>query len=293
MKLDLMLPKNTFQNKVALVTGGGTGLGRGIAKNLAGLGATVGILSRKYDVLEKTAQELEKETASRIIPLAADVREPDAVKEAVNRLQTEAGLPTIVVNNAAGNFVSPFERLNAKGFSTIVDIVLKGTANITLEVGKRLIEEETPGVFLSITTTYAETGSGYVVPSAAAKAGVSAMVKSLGAEWGQYNIRHIGIAPGPIKTKGAFDRLDPSGDFEKQLQSNNPMGRFGEVEELANLAAYLTSDYASWFNGVVLPFDGGETAFNSGQFNLLSKVPREKWAELEAQIRQVNKKGSS
>ncbi|KAF1788751.1 NAD(P)-binding domain [Phytophthora cactorum] len=267
--LSTMLPPNTFKGRVALVTGGGTGLGKGIATKLSDLGATVAIMSRKKGVVDVAAKEIQALTGNVVIPLTGDVRDPEQVKKALDELDEQAGVPTVVVNNAAGNFISPFERLNAKGFGTIVDIVLKGTANVTLDAGKRMIQHEQGGVFLNITTTYAETGSGYVVPSAAAKAGVSAMIKSLAVEWGKYGIRFVGIAPGPIKTKGAFDRLDPSGAFE-------------EVDELANLASYMTSDYASWLNGEIIRFDGGETVSNAGEFNMFGSVSKEKWDDLEA-----------
>ncbi|TMW58505.1 hypothetical protein Poli38472_010064 [Pythium oligandrum] len=285
-----MLPKDTFKGKIALVTGGGTGLGKGIATKLSDLGATVAIMSRKRGVVEVTADEIQAITGNPVIPLSADVREADQVKAALDELDERAGIPSIVVNNAAGNFISPFERLNAKGFGTIVDIVLKGTANVTLDAGKRMIAAEQSGVFLNISTTYAETGSGYVVPSAAAKAGVSAMTKSLAVEWGKYGIRFVGIAPGPFKTKGAFDRLDPTGSFEETMLRKNPLGRFGEIEELANLATYLTSDYASWMNGEIVRFDGGETVANAGEFNLFGSVSAEKWDELERSIRDANAK---
>ncbi|CAH0485834.1 unnamed protein product [Peronospora farinosa] len=288
--LSTMLPRGTFEGKVALITGGGTGLGKGIATKLSDLGATVAIMSRKREVVEMASLEIQKLTGNKVIPLTGDVRDAEQVKKALDELDEQAGVPTVVINNAAGNFISPFERLNAKGFGTIVDIVLKGTANVTLDAGKRMIQHEKGGVFLNITTTYAETGSGYVVPSAAAKAGVSAMIKSLAVEWGKYGIRFVGIAPGPIKTKGAFDRLDPSGAFEEVMLQNNPLKRFGEVDELANLASYMTSDYASWLNGEIIRFDGGETVSNAGEFNMLSSISKDKWDELEATIRDSNAK---
>ncbi|KAF1774017.1 NAD(P)-binding domain [Phytophthora cactorum] len=247
----------------------------GIATKLSDLGATVAIMSRKKGVVDVAAKEIQALTGNVVIPLTGDVRDPEQVKKALDELDEQAGVPT---------------RLNAKGFGTIVDIVLKGTANVTLDAGKRMIQHEQGGVFLNITTTYAETGSGYVVPSAAAKAGVSAMIKSLAVEWGKYGIRFVGIAPGPIKTKGAFDRLDPSGAFEEVMIQNNPLKRFGEVDELANLASYMTSDYASWLNGEIIRFDGGETVSNAGEFNMFGSVSKEKWDDLEAAIRDSNTK---
>jgi 2,4-dienoyl-CoA reductase len=288
-----MLPPGTFKGKVALVTGGGTGLGKAMATTLAHLGATIVITSRKLDVLTATAAEITAATGARVFAVAADVRDTEAVKAAVDAVVKHTGaLPDIVVNNAAGNFISPTERLSPNAFKTVVDIVLNGTAAVTLEVGKRLIDAKKGGVFLQITTTYAETGSGYVVPSAVAKAGVAAMTKSLAAEWGKYGLRFVGIAPGPIETKGAFSRLDPSGQFKDLMIQRLPAKRLGDPEELANLASYLVSDYASWVTGEIIRFDGGETVGMSGEFNDLDRVTKEQWDMLESMIRKVNKKGS-
>lgn len=197
-----MLPPGTFAGRVAFVTGGGTGLGRAMATMLASLGATVAISSRKADVLDAAAKEMRVEVpGARIIPIAADVRDADAIAAALDRVEKETGqLATLIVNNAAGNFISPYERLSPNAVKTVVDIVLTGTALVTLEAGKRLIAAKQGGAFLQITTTYAPDGSGYVVPSAMAKAGVHAMTKSLAAEWGRYGIRFVAIAPGPIET---------------------------------------------------------------------------------------------
>lgn len=285
-----MLPPETFKGKVAFVTGGGTGLGRSMATMLSRLGATVVISSRKQDVIDAAAKEISAETGGRVLAFSADVRDPEQVRAAVERTVTDAGLPDIIINNAAGNFISPFERLTSNGFKTIVDIVLNGTANVTLEVGKRLISSGKGAVFLQITTTYADTGSAFVVPSAAAKAGVAAMTRSLAAEWGRHGIRFVGIAPGPIETKGAFSRLDPSGQFKGAMIERSPSRRLGEPEELANLATYLVSDYASWVSGEIVNFDGGETVALSGEFNALHVVTKEQWDMLENMIRKSNKK---
>jgi len=166
-------------------------------------------------------------------------------------------------------------------------------SQVTLDVARRMRDAGKGGVFLYTTTTYASTGSGYVLPSACAKAGVECMIKSLGAEWGRHGMRFVGIAPGPIKTEGAFSRLDPTGRFETAMLDMIPANRAGEVDEIANLAAYLCSDYASWVSGTIVTLDGGETASNAGEFNQLRQVKDAEWDMMEAMIRDTNKKGSS
>ncbi|CAK6438678.1 unnamed protein product [Pipistrellus nathusii] len=285
-----MLPPDSFQGKVAFITGGGTGLGRGMTTLLSSLGARCVIASRKIDVLRATAEAISSQTGNEVRAVQCDVRDPDMVRSAVSELISVAGLPDVVINNAAGNFISPTERLSPNAWRTITDIVLNGTAFVTLEVGKQLIKAQRGAAFLAITTIYAESGSGFVVPSASAKAGVEALNKSLAAEWGRYGMRFNVIQPGPIKTKGAFSRLDPTGVFEKEMVDRIPCGRLGTVEELANLAAFLCSDYASWINGAVIRFDGGEEVFISGEFNSLKKVTKEQWDTMEEMIRKT--KGS-
>jgi len=300
-----MLPPGTFKGQIALVTGGGTGLGKGIASKLSNLGAHVVICSRKFEVVQKTAEELTKATNNKVLPLQTDVRDAASVTAAIDSIVKEfGGVPTLVVNNAAGNFVAPFERLTPNGFKTIIDIVLNGTANVTLEVGKRLIKEKKGGSFLSISTTYADTGSAFVVPSASAKAGVDAFTKSLSAEWNRYGIRLNGIAPGPIETKGAFSRLLPHVYTKKENQTPEETAameskirgewmadvRIGHPEELANLATYILSDYASWMTGTIVLFDGGSTRLDGGMFNRLLKLKQHDWDAVEAQIRKT--KGS-
>ena len=196
-----------------------------------------------------------------------------------------------LLNNAAGNFISPTERLSANAFSTIIDIVLKGTANCTMAIGKHWIKEKQAGTILNIVTTYAFTGSGYVVPSACAKGGVLAMTRSLAAEWGKYGIRNNAIAPGPFPTKGAWDRLLP-GDMAKKFDVKNrvPLKRVGEHQELANLAAFLMSDFSGYINGEVITIDGGEWLQGAGQFNGLEAITPEMWDMLEMMTRSA--KGS-
>ncbi|GCC31697.1 2,4-dienoyl-CoA reductase [(3E)-enoyl-CoA-producing], mitochondrial [Chiloscyllium punctatum] len=286
----LMLPPGTFKGKVAFITGGGTGLGKGMATALSSLGAECVIASRKLDVLKQTAEEISLQTGNKVHAIQCDVRDPNAVKSTVEQMSKMTGLPDVIINNAAGNFISPSERLSANAFKTIVDIVLNGTAYVTLEIGKELIKAKKGACFLSITTIYAETGSGFVMPSASAKAGVEAMSKSLAGEWGRYGMRFNVIQPGPIKTKGAFSRLDPSGMFEKEMLKRIPMGRFGTVNEIANLATYLCSDYANWVSGAVIRFDGAEYVSIAGEFNSLQKVTSEQWDMLESMIRKT--KGS-
>ncbi|XP_029447490.1 2,4-dienoyl-CoA reductase, mitochondrial [Rhinatrema bivittatum] len=286
----VMLPPSSFKGKVAFITGGGTGLGKGMTFALSSLGAECVIASRKTDVLKKTAEEISSQTGNKVHALQCDVRDPVSVKKVVAELMQVAGLPNVVINNAAGNFISPSERLSANAWKTITDIVLNGTANVTLEIGRELINAKKGAAFLAITTIYAESGSGFVVPSASAKAGVEAMCKSLTAEWGRYGLRFNVIQPGPIKTKGAFSRLDPTGVFEKIMIERIPCGRLGTVEELANLATYICSDYASWVSGAVIKMDGGEYASMAGEFNDLKQVTNEQWDMIEATIRKT--KGS-
>ncbi|XP_032326129.1 2,4-dienoyl-CoA reductase, mitochondrial isoform X3 [Camelus ferus] len=248
---NVMLPPNSFQGKVAFITGGGTGLGKGMTTHLSSLGAQCVIASRKIDVLKATAEQISSQTGNKVHAIQCDVRDLDMVKNTVSELIKVAGHPDIVINNAAGNFISPTERLSPNAWKTITDIVLNGTAYVTLEIGKQLIKAQKGATFLAITAIYADTGSGFVVPSASAKAGVETMSKSLAAEWGKYGMRFNMIQPGPIKTKGAFSRMDPAGAFEKEMIERIPCGRLGTVGELANLAVFLCSDYASWINGAV------------------------------------------
>lgn len=277
-----MLREDALNGKRIVVTGGGTGLGRSMATYFSKLGATVVITSRKLDVLEKTAAEMSAESGNKVIALACDVREYEQV-EAMRDAAVEAmGGVDILLNNAAGNFISPTERLSHRAFDTVIDIVLKGTNYCTLAFGKMWIEAKQPATVLNIVTTYASTGSGYVVPSATAKAGVLALTRSLAVEWAKYNIRFNAIAPGPFPTKGAWDRLLP-GDLKDKLDVSQrvPLRRVGDHQELANLAAYLVSDFSAYMNGEVVTIDGGEWLQGAGQFNMMDLVPQEMWDLLE------------
>ena len=286
-----MLKENCFKDKTILITGGGSGLGKSIGTYLLELGANLIITSRKIEVLEKTASELNDKYPDKVFPFAGDVRKIEDVENVINNGIEKFGEIHCLLNNAAGNFISPTERLTSKGFDVIIDIVLKGTCNYTLTLGKKWIESKQPGTILNITTTYSNTGSGYVVPSAAAKGGVTALTKSIGSEWAKYNIRCNAIAPGPFPTKGAWDRLVPPG-FSKfiDVKKRVPLKRFGEHEELANLSAYLLSDYSAYMTSEVITLDGGEAAYNAGQFNFLDKIPSAMWGIIEKTIRRKNKK---
>ena len=282
-----MLRDNALSDKVIVVTGGGSGLGKAMTKYFMELGAKVAIISRDLDKLKSTASELETETGGTCLPIQCDVRHYDQVEAMLKEVLKAYGKVDVLLNNAAGNFISPTERLSANAFDTVIDIVLKGTKNCTLAFGKHWIDtkQETSTV-LNIVTTYAFTGSAYVVPSATAKAGVLAMTRSLAVEWAKYGIRTNAIAPGPFPTKGAWDRLLP-GDLKEKfdLSKKVPLKRVGDHQELANLAAYLVSDFSAYINGEVVVIDGGEWLKGAGQFNLLEAVPEEMWDMLEMMIK--------
>jgi NAD(P)-dependent dehydrogenase (short-subunit alcohol dehydrogenase family) len=286
-----MLKEGALNGKVVLITGGGTGLGKSMGEYFAGLGADLVIASRKYDVLEKTAKEIHETTGKTVLPVQCDVTNYEQVNNLLKAALDKFGKIDALVNNAAGNFISPTERLSHRAFDIIVNIVLKGTYYCTLAFGKHWIENKQPATVLNIVTTYAWTGSAYVVPSAVSKAGVLALTRSLAVEWAKYDIRFNAIAPGLFPTKGAWNRLLPGILSENfNLQQKIPVGRTGEHQELANLAAYLVSDYSSFINGEVITIDGGEWLKGAGQFNILNDVTPDMWDEIEKSVRNV--KGS-
>jgi NAD(P)-dependent dehydrogenase (short-subunit alcohol dehydrogenase family) len=277
-----MLREGALKSKTILVTGGGTGLGRSMSKYFMELGANVIICSRKKDVIEKTAHELIAETAGQCLAVTCDVREYTSVELVLQTGIEKFGKIDVLVNNAAGNFISPTERLSNRAFDAVVDIVLKGSYNCTLALGKYWITNQMQANVLNIVTTYAWTGSAYVVPSACAKAGVLALTRSLAVEWGKHNIRLNAIAPGPFPTEGAWSRLlPPHMKEEYDLTKKIPIGRIGHHQELMNLAAYLVSDYAAFINGEVVTIDGGEWLKGAGEFNMLETVPKEMWDMME------------
>ena len=280
-----MLRDDALKGKTIVVTGGGSGLGKAMTKYFLELGAQVAITSRNLEKLQTTAEALESETGGTCFPVQCDVRDYEQVVAMRDAVLDRFGSIDVLLNNAAGNFVSPTERLSANAFDVV--IVLKGSKNCTLAFGKHWIDKkEENKTILNIVTTYAWTGSAYVVPSATAKAGVLAMTRSLAVEWAKYGIRSNAIAPGPFPTKGAWERLLP-GDFAEKfnLSRKVPLRRVGDHQELANLAAYLVSDFSAYVNGEVITIDGGEWLEGAGQFNLLQDIPEELWDQLEAMVK--------
>jgi len=277
-----MLQDDALAGKVIIVTGGGTGLGKSMAAYFSTLGAKVVITSRREEVLEAAAKEISQESGNEVFFQAGDVREIESVRNTLKASIEKFGAVHGLVNNAAGNFISPTEALSHRAFQSVIGIVLQGSINWTLETGKYWIENNIPGSILNIVTTYAWTGSGYTVPSATAKAGVLAMTRSLAVEWGRkYGIRSNAIAPGPFPTKGAWERLFPE-EIHHLIDPVNriPLQRVGDHQELANLAAYMISDFAAYLNGEVITLDGGEWLQGAGQFSDLHAISDEMWEQL-------------
>ena len=266
-----MFRADLLQNKRILITGGGTGLGRGMAQGFLSLGATVYICGRRKEVLSATQQELRETTGGRIHALPCDVRSADAVDGMIEAIWRDGPLD-VLINNAAGNFLARTEDLSLRAFDAVIGIVLLGTIHVTMACGRRWLSANHPATVLNITTTYTRTGSAYVVPSATAKAGVEAFTRSLAVEWGNRGIRMNAIAPGPVPTEGAFSRLLPRPELEQLATQRNPMGRFGTVEELSNLAAFLVSDGCPYINGEVVTMDGGEWLQGAGEFSEIGRM---------------------
>ena len=282
-----MLREDALVGKVIAITGGGTGLGRSMGEYFLQLGAKLAICGRRQEVIEKSAKEMAEASGGEVLPFACDVRKYEEVEAFHAAIIEKYGQVDVLLNNAAGNFISPTERLSPGAFDAVIDIVLKGTKNCTLAFGKHWINSEHGNAaVLNIVTTYATTGSGFVVPSAMAKAGVLAMTKSLAVEWAKYGIRFNAIAPGPFPTKGAWDRLLPGNISEKlNLEAEVPLRRSGERQELSNLAAYLVSDFAAYMNGEVVTIDGGEWLQGAGQMNFLEALGKEEWDWIEKATR--------
>ena len=277
-----MFQNDLLKGRTILITGGGTGLGRSMALRFAELGANLFLAGRREEPLKEASGAIRAKGA-RAGYFSADIRDFSAVEKMVAAAEKEFGRVDTLVNNAAGNFIARTEKLSPNAFNAVIGIVLQGSFYCTLALGRKWIAEKKPGNILNIVTTYASTnaGSGFVVPSACAKAGVLALTRSLAVEWARYHIRLNAIAPGPFPTEGAFSRLMPSKDFEERARNSHPMKRFGRHEELANLAAYLLSDQADYVNGECVVIDGGLWLRGAGEFNNLSDMTDAEWDMLE------------
>ena len=272
-----MFINDLLKGKRILITGGGTGIGRAMAERFLQLGATVFICGRRAEVVQQTAAELSASTGGTIAGFPCDVRYPEDVEALIEQLWATGPLD-VLVNNAAGNFLSRTEDLSSHAFDAVIGIVLKGTIIMTMACGRRWLSSKHRGVVLSIATTYADTGSAYVVPSAVAKAGVVALMRSLAVEWGGRGVRCVAIAPGAIRTEGAFSRLLPTPELEKKLLDHNPLHRLGTLEEIANLGAFLVSDQAGYINGDMVYMDGGEMLAGSSTFSMMGRqMPDAAW----------------
>lgn len=276
--------KDLLAGKTTLITGGGSGLGRSMALRMAGLGAKVAVLGRRPDPLQETAQAI-RDAGGQAAAVPCDVRDPEAVARAVDRVEKELGPVNQLINNAAGNFLAPSEELSPNGFDAVVKIVLYGSFHCTRELGRRLIERKQGGEILSIVTSYVTTGSAFVLPSACAKAGVLAMMRSLAVEWATYGIRLNAVSPGPFPTEGAFSRLLPGSEMEKQARRRIPSKRFGEHWELTNLVAYLMSDASPYQTGDLVTIDGAEALFSGQQFAGFAHLDRAAAKELMASLK--------
>jgi NAD(P)-dependent dehydrogenase (short-subunit alcohol dehydrogenase family) len=286
-----MFKEGLLKGKRILITGGGTGLGKEIAARYLQLGAEIWIAGRRGPVLDATAKELMKSFGGKVQTHSVDIRDFAAVDAMVQRIWDEGGPLTGLVNNAAGNFISPTKDLTPNGFNAVANIVFHGTFYVTQAVGKRWIAGGHKGSVVSILVTWVHTGSPYVVPSAMSKAGLHVMTKSLAVEWGRFGIRLNAIAPGAFPTEGASKRLRPGGGFEDGAKMN-PMRRVGKMEELQNLATFLMADGCEWLTGETVAVDGGGylATGSGGYFTELDKLSDADWARMREMIKAQNDK---
>src|SRR5260221_10173741 len=286
-----MFKEDLLKGKRILVTGGGTGLGKEIAAKYLALGAELWIAGRRGGVLEDTAKELMAKHGGRVRTQSVDIRDAAAVDAMLQHIWDEGGPLTGLVNNAAGNFISPTKDLTPNGFNAIANIVFHGTFYVTQAVGRRWIEGKHKGSVVSILVTWVHTGSPYVVPSAMSKAWLHVMTKSLAVEWGRFGIRLNAIAPGPFPTEGASKRLRPGGGFQDSSKLN-PMRRVGRMEELQNLAAFLMADGCEWLTGETIAIDGGGylATGSGGYFTQLDQLSDADWQKMREMIKAQNDK---
>ncbi len=282
-----MFSQGLFAGKKVLVTGGGTGLGKGVAERLLGLGAVVAICGRRKSVCDATAEGLMKAHGGVVKAYGVDIRDAAAVDAMVEEIFHEGPL-TSLVNNAAGNFIARTEDISPRGFDAIANIVMHGTFYVTQAVGKRWIAGGRRGSVVSITVTWARNGGPFVVPSAMSKAAVQAMTMSLAIEWGRHGIRLNAIAPGEIPTEGMSKRLTPGADPGARTEAVNPHGRVGRIEELQNLAAFLLSDGCDWLTGETIAMDGAQALATGGNFYELRKWGDAEWKAARAAIEAQN-----
>ena len=284
-----MFKKDLLQNKRILITGGGTGLGKEMASHFAEHGADLYICGRRENVLKETADEISEKFNRKVNYQTLDIRASKDVDDYVQSIFDESPLDGLV-NNAAGNFISPTKDLSHKGFDAIANIVFHGTFYMTHSVGKRWIETSTKGSIINILTTWIWTGSPYVVPSAMSKSGINAMTQSLAAEWGKYGIKVNGIAPGPFPTKGAWERLNPGNNQDDGMMSTVPLGRVGQMSELQNLATFLMADGCDYLTGQTIAIDGAQYLTGGGTFSQLDKLSDDDWENMRKLIRDANNK---
>ncbi len=252
----MMLPEESLKGKVAIITGGGTGIGFAIASELARLGSKLVLASRSPDHLEPAARNLAA-SGKQVMAFPMDVRDPEQVDALCHTTIERFGRIDILVNNAAGNFICPTEKLSVNGWNAVVNIVLNGTFYCSRAAGLRMIAQGGGGAILNIVATYAWTGGPGTIHSASAKAGVVAMTRTLAVEWAKHSIRVNAIAPGPVETSGAGGQLWATAEARAAMIREVPRGRIGQPEEIANAAAYLVSDFADFITGEVLVVDGG------------------------------------
>ena len=282
-----MFKDNILQGKKILVTGGGTGLGKEMSEHYIQHGADVVICGRRESVLAETAEEFKEKYGSTVRYQALDIRSAQDVDDFIDTIFQEGPLHGLV-NNAAGNFISPTKDLSARGFDAIANIVFHGTFYVTHAVGKKWIEHQIKGSIISILATWVWTGSPFVVPSAMSKSALHTMTKSLAVEWGPNGIRVNAIAPGPFPTEGMTARLSPKGDMQKDSNNTIPMGRMGEMNELQNLATFLMADGCEYLTGQTIAIDGAQYLSGGGTFSQLSKMSDDDWAEIRDMIKKTN-----